>query len=101
MLHDANDAFYDVIDVGEVAFAVAVVEDLDGLAFTELVGEAEVGHIGTTCGAIDGEEAEAGGGYVVELAVGVCHQFVALFCGGIETDGIVHFVVCGVGDFLV
>ena len=101
MLHDANDAFYDVIDKGEVAFAVAVVEDLDGLAFTEFVGEAEVGHVWTTCRTIDCEESETGRGDVVELAVGVCHQFVALFCGGIEADGIVHFVVCGVGDFLV
>jgi hypothetical protein len=40
--HHSNDAFHYVIDVGEIATAVAVVEDLDRLAFEELVGEAEV-----------------------------------------------------------
>lgn len=33
MLHDADDSLYNVIDKGEVALAVAVIEDLDGLAF--------------------------------------------------------------------
>ena len=57
VLHHSDDAFYDVVDVGEVALAVAVVEYLYGLAFDEFVGEAEVGHIGAPCGAVDGEEA--------------------------------------------
>ena len=37
-LHDAEDAFDDVVDVGEVALHVAVVEDLDRAAFGERVG---------------------------------------------------------------
>ena len=101
MLHDADNAFYDVIDKGEVAFAVAVVENLDGLALTKLVGEAEVGHVRTTGRTIDGEESQAGAWDVVELAVSVSHQLVALLCCGIEADGIVHFVVGGVGNLLV
>ena len=32
MLHHTDDAFHDVIDVGEVALAVAIVEYLDGVA---------------------------------------------------------------------
>lgn len=58
MLHNADHSFHNVIDVGEVALAVAVVEYLDGLAFDQFVGETKVGHVGTTSWAIDGKEAE-------------------------------------------
>jgi len=101
MLHDADNAFYDVIDEGEVALAVAVVEDLDGLAFAQLVGEAEVCHVRASGGAIDGEEAQAGRGDVVELAVGMCQKLVALLRGGVEADRVIHLVVGGVGHLLV
>ena len=46
MLHDADYAFYDIIDKGEIALAMAVIEDLYLVALTQLVGEAEVGHVG-------------------------------------------------------
>ena len=58
MLHNTDDSFHNVIDVGEVALAVAVVEYLDGLACDQFVGETKVGHVGTTSWAIDGKEAE-------------------------------------------
>ena len=93
VLHDADDAFHDVIDEGEVALAVAVVEDLDGFAGAELVGKTEVGHVWTSGGAIDGEEAQTSGGDIVEFAVGVCQQFVALLRCGVEADGVVNLVV--------
>ena len=99
--HHADDAFHDVIDIGEVAAAVAVVVDLYGLATEQAVGEAKVGHVGPSGGAIDGEEAQAGGGYVVELAVAVGHKLVALLGGGIEAHGVVHAVVGAEGHFLV
>ena len=98
VLHHTEDAFDYVVDVGEVAAAVAVVEYLDGPAFAELVGEAEVGHIGAAGGTIDGEEAEAGAGDVVEFAVCVGQEFVALLGGGVEADGIVDLVVGGEGN---
>ncbi len=84
VLHNAHNAFDDVIDECEVALALAVVENLDGLACLELVGEAEVGHVRATCRAIDRKEAEAGARDVVELAVGVRHELVALFGGGVQ-----------------
>ena len=101
VLHHSDDAFDDVIDVGEVAFAFAVVEYLDGLAGFKLVGEAEVGHVGAAGGSIDGEEPEACAGDVVEFAVGVGHELVALFGGGVQRYGVIDFVVGGVGDLLV
>ena len=101
VLHDAHHSLHDVVDIGEVALAVAIVENLDGLAFHQLVGEAEVSHVGTTGGAINCKEAEAGRGDVVELRVGMGHQLVALLRGGVEAHGVVHLVVCRIGHFLV
>ena len=99
--HHTDHAFHNVVDIGEVALAVAVVEDFDGFAFQQLVGEAEVGHVGAAGGTVDGEEAQACGGDVVEFGIGVGHQLVALLGGGIEADGIVDFVVCGIRHFFV
>ena len=101
VLHDAHHSLHDVIDIGEVALAVAIVEDLDGIAFHQFVGKAEVSHVGTAGGAIDGEEAEAGRGDVVELRVGMGHQLVALLGGGVEAHGVVYLVVCRIRHFLV
>lgn len=60
VVHDSLYAFYYVIDVGEVATAIAIVEYLDGAALTQLVGEAEVCHVGTAGGPVNGEEAQTG-----------------------------------------
>ena len=101
VLHDAHHSLHDVVDIGKVALAVAIVEYLDGLAFHQLVGESEVSHVGTAGGAIDGEEAKAGRGDVVELRVGMGHQLVALLRGGIEAHGVVYLVICRIRHFLV
>ena len=101
VLHDAHHSLHDVIDIGEVALAVAIIENLDGVAFHQLVGEAKVSHVGTAGGAIDGKEAEAGRGDVVELRVGMGHQLVALLRGGVEAYGVVYLVVCRIGHLLV
>ena len=101
VLHDAHHSFHDVVDIGEVALAVAIIEYLDGIAFHQLVGEAEVSHVGTACGAIDGEETEAGRGDVVELAISMGHQLVALLRGGVEAYGVVYLVVCRIRHLLV
>ena len=101
VLHDARHSLHDVVDIGEVALAVAIIENLDGLAFHQLVGKAEVSHVGTTGGAIDGEEAEAGRGDVVEFRVGMGHQLVTLLGGGVEAYGVVHLVICRIRHFLV
>ena len=101
VLHDAHHSLHDVVDIGEVALAVAVVKDLDCLAFHQLVGKAEISHVGTACGAIDGKEAEACRGDVVEFTICMRHQFVALLRGGVEAYGVVHLVVCRIGHLLV
>ena len=82
-----------VIDIGEIPAAVAVVVYLYRLASQELVGKAEVGHVGAAGWAIHRKEAKARGGDVVEFAVAVGEDFVALLGGRIKRHRVVHTVV--------
>lgn len=88
MAHHAHNALYDVVDVGEVTLAVAVIEDLNILVAHQFVGEAEVCHVGTAGRTVDGKKAKACTGDIVEFTVSVRHQLVALLRGGIEAHGI-------------
>ena len=101
LAHHPDDAFHDVIDIGEIAAAVAVVVDLDGLALEQLVREAEIGHVRAAGGAVDGEEAKARGRDVVQLGIAVGEEFVALLGRRIQADRIIHPVVRAEGHLLV
>ena len=100
-LHDAKDAFNDVVDVGKVALHIAVVEDFDRSAFGERVGCGEVEHVRAACGSVNREEAEAGGRDIVELAVAVRQELIGLFCSRVKGDRIVDFVFYCEGHFFV
>lgn len=100
-VHYAPHALDDVVDEGEVAAAVAHVEDLDGLAAAQLLGEAEVGHVGPAHGAVHREEAQAGRGDGVELGVGGRHELVGLLGGGVERHRRVDAVLLGERHLLV
>lgn len=100
-VHDAPDALDDVVDVGEVAAAVAHVEDLDGLAAAQLLCEAEVGHVGPAHGAVHREEAQTGSRDGVELGVGGGHELVGLLGGGVERHRRVDAVLLGERHLLV
>ena len=101
MSHDTHYTLHDVIDIGEVAFAVAVVEDLDGLAFTEFVGEAEICHVGTAGRTIDRKETETCGRDIIELRISMGHEFVALLGSSIEAHRVVHLVISRIRHLLV
>lgn len=101
MAHDPHNALHDVVYVGEVPQTVAVVEYPYFLSSDKPVSEAEVGHVRPAAGAVDGEEPQACGRYVVELTVGVGQQLVALLGRGVEAYGVVHHVVGGVRDLPV
>ena len=96
MAHDPHHALHDVVYVSEIPQTVAVVEYFYLLALDQPVREAEVGHVRPAAGAVDGEEPQACGRYVIELAVGVGQQLVALLGGGVEADWVVHLVIGGV-----
>lgn len=100
-VHDAPHALDDVVDVGEVAAAVAHVEDPDRVASAQLLGEAEVGHVGPAHRSVHREEAQAGRRDGVELGVGGGHELVGLLGSGVERHRRVDSVLLGERHLLV
>ena len=94
-IKDADHAFCNIVDIGEVAPHPAMVEDVDSAAFEYGLGEQEQRHVGPAPGAIYGEEAQAGGGQREQMAVGVGHQLVGLLGRGVEADRMIDVVVLG------
>ena len=88
----------DVVDIGEGAPHLSVVENLDGPSFQDVAREKEHGHVGPAPGAVDGEEAQARGGDLEQVAVGVGHEFAAFLGGRIQADGMVHVLLHGEGQ---
>ena len=101
LAHDSDDAFHDIIDIGEIASAVAVVVDLDSLAFQQLVRESEIGHIRAPGRTVDGEEAQARGRDIVKLGIAMGEELVTLLGRRIQAHRIIHPVVGAERDFLV
>ena len=101
LLHHTHNTLNDIIHISKVTLAVAVVEDLDGFALHQLIGEAEVGHVRTASRAIHSEESQASGRNVIELRVGVCHQFVRFLSGRIEGNRVIHLIICAVRNLFV
>ena len=101
VLHHSYYTFHDVIDIGEVALTVAVVENLDGFAFNKFVGETEVCHVRATGWTIDGEETETGGWDVIEFAVGMSHKLVTLLSGCVKRHRVIYLVIGRIRHLLV
>ena len=101
MSHDTDHTLHDVIDIGKVAFAVSVVEDLDGLAFSEFVGKAEIRHVRAAGRAIDRKETQTCGRDIVELRISMGHELVALLGRCIEAHWIVHLVISRIRYLLI
>ena len=99
--HHAHDTFHDIIHIREIATAISVVVDLDRLAGQQLVGEAEIGHVRPPGGAIDREETQARRRDIVQLAVAMRHQLVALLRRRIEAHRIIHPVFHAERNFFI
>lgn len=99
--HNALYTFYDVVYVGKVSLAVAVVKDLNGLALQQLIGKAKVSHVGSAGGSVNSKETKAGRGNVVQLGVGMSHQLVALFGCCVKAYRVIDLVVGRVRNLLV
>ena len=93
----AADAGDNVVHVGEIAAHVAVIEDLDGLAFEHGVRKQPVGHIRAPPGSVDREEPESHGLHAVQVAVAMGHQLIGFFGCSIEADRGIHALIFGEG----
>ena len=101
MVQCVDGAFGDVVNVGEVANHIAVVEHLDWFALGDCTGEEHGRHVRTSPRTVYGEESQTCDGQVVELAVAMRHELVALLAGGVQAHRIVNLVVFAVGHLAV
>jgi hypothetical protein len=83
-------AFDDVVDVREVAPHLAVIEDVDGPAVEDRLGEGEVRHVRPSPGSVHREEAQPGGREAEEVAVRVRHELVRLLRRRVEANGVIR-----------
>ena len=68
-----DDTLNDVVDIGEVANHPALVEDRNGNALQNSLGELEQRHVRTAPRAVDGEKPQTGARQPVEVRVGMRH----------------------------
>ena len=100
VVDDLLDAVDDVVDVSEVAGKFAVVEYFYRLPVSNGIGKKEGCHVGASPRSIDGKEAQSDGLDAVEVGVGVCHEFVALFGGSVKADRMVNGRILAERHFL-
>lgn len=82
----------DVVDVSEIPgdrAAVRCLEDRDRLALEDVPREEEVGHVGPTPGAVDGEEPEPREGEPVDVVVRVGDLLASLLGGRVQAGRLV------------
>lgn len=96
-VEDADDAFDDVVDVGEVPDHASVVVDVDRLAGEHGFGELEQRHVRSSPGAIDREKTQTRAGQAEEMRIAVRHQFVGALGGRIQGDRMVGELVLAEG----
>ena len=101
LLHHAEHSLYNVIDIGEVPLAVSIIEYLDLVTLDKLVRKSEIRHVRTSGGAIHREEAESRRRNIVQLAVCMSHQLVALLRRRIERNRVVYLVIRRIRNLLI
>ena len=101
LFDDTHDSLYDIVDVGEVALHLAVVEHFDGAVIQDGVGKKHGCHVRSAPRAVNGEKAQARGTDAVEMTVGMGHELVAFFRSRVEANGVVDAVAHLEGHRLV
>ncbi len=83
----------DIVDVGEVPLHRPPIVDIYRLSPQDGIRKEEIGHVGPSPGAVYREEPQAGAGDFVEGRVGVRHEFISFFRGGVEAYRMIDIVV--------
>ena len=89
----ADHPFHDVVDVREVAAHPAVVEHVNRLPLENGFCEQEHRHVGASPRPVHREEAQAGGGEPIQMAVRVRHELVRLLRGRVQRHRMVDVLV--------
>ena len=101
LVKQKRDRVDDIVNIGEVARQVAVIEDPYRLPGENRPGKEHRGHIGPPPRAIDGEQAQARGGNAVQPGIDMRDEFVAAFRRGIQGDGVIDGIILAEGNFPV
>ncbi|MNJ59862.1 hypothetical protein D3C77_555650 [compost metagenome] len=101
LVQQAHQAFDDVVDIGEIALVLAMVEQLQRRSRDNGLGEADGRHIRPAPGTVHGEEAQPRAGNAEQMAVGMGHQFVGFLGRGIQRQRVVDVVAHRVRGVLV
>ena len=83
-LHHTLYTFYNVICIGKITLAVAIVENLDCLPLQQLIGKTEVSHIRATRRTVKRKETQSCGRNIVELTVSMSQKLVGFLSCGIQ-----------------
>ena len=100
-LLDPEYPFDHVVDVGEITLHLAVVVNVDRTARQDGLRELEEGHVRPSPRSVNREKTKSRAGNLVQVAVGVGHQFVGSLGGGIQADRMVNRIGHGKRCFLV
>ncbi len=93
IIQAGDHADHDIVDMGEVAVHVAVVEHRQAFAVQDLAGEDPQHHVGPPPRAIDGEEPQPGQRQAIEMGVSLAHQLIGPLGRGIKRNGVVGAIL--------
>ena len=96
--HDPQDPLHDVVYIGEIPHAAAVVIQRDALPPAQAVGELEVCHVRTAGRTVYREEAQTGGRDPVQPGIGTGQQLIGLLGGRVQADRRIGLVLRAVGQ---
>ena len=77
-----------------------MVENLDGLSPQNFLRKRKVRHIWSAKRTVHRKKAKPRRRNMIQMAVGICHQLIALLGSGIKTNGLVYSVLHGERHFL-
>ena len=100
-LHYTLHTFHDIIHISKISLTVSIIKDLDLLPGTQLIGKSKIRHVRSSGRSVYGEEPETGRRNIIQLAVGMGQQFIALLCSRVEGNRVVHLVFGAVRHFLL
>src|ERR1051325_2802021 len=91
-VENPHDAFHDIVDIRKVTPHIAEVKHLYRFVPQDGIGEDEQRHVGPSPWSVNGKESKTGARNAIEMGIAMRHEFVGLFRGGVERNGMIDIV---------
>ena len=92
---------HNIVDIGKIPQHVPIVINLNGLSVHNFLCKFIICHIRPAKGPIYRKKSQTCHRIPVQFTIGMGHQFIGLFGGGIQTDGTVNLILYRVGRFFI